>query len=87
MYLTISHWQNLNMIHIASITPELHQLRYKSSLVASQGPHSAPALLMPLTLCQVKSPAFFLQDTESEERQFMLEAESSKLSLSLYLNQ
>ena len=41
MYLTISHWQNLNMIHIASITPELHQLRYKSPLVASQGPHSS----------------------------------------------
>ena len=48
---------------------------------------NAPALMMPLTLCQVKCPAFCLQDTESEERQFMLEAESSKLSLSLYLNQ
>ena len=38
MYLTISHWQNLNMIHIASITLELHQLRYKSPLVAFFGP-------------------------------------------------
>ena len=38
------------MIHIASITPELHQLRCESPIVASQGPPSLQFSPLTLTL-------------------------------------